>query len=50
MYSKNSIGKRRLPGWAERRRHFRSYFEQLRAKAAKDDTVAKTATPVVDKD
>lgn len=49
MYAKNSIARRRPSGWAERRRFFRSLFEQVRAKAPRDDEFRKAA-PVSEKD
>lgn len=49
MYAKNTIGKRRSSGWADRRRYYRRLFEQARPKALKDEETPKAA-PVDEKD
>lgn len=42
MYSKNtSNDKRHLSGWGERRRYFRNFFSQVRAKVLKDVEIPK---------
>ena len=51
MYAKNTITKRRPSGWAERRRQFRSYFLQVRAKATEAEQIPKAAPVIeIDKD
>jgi hypothetical protein len=44
MYARNTIAKRRTPGWADRRRYFRHLFEQARPKALKDEEAPKADT------
>lgn len=41
MYTRNTIGRRRAPGWAERRRHFRRLIEFARPKTLKDEEAQK---------
>ncbi len=41
MYARNTIGKRRAPGWTERRRYFRRLIELARTKALKDEEAQK---------
>lgn len=47
MYSKNTIAKRRPSGWTERRRHFRNFFLEVRAKASQDEPIPERA-PVIE--
>ena len=49
MYARNTIAKRRTPGWADRRRYYRHLFELARPKALKDEE-ARKAEPVSEKD
>lgn len=49
MYTKNEFAKRRVAGWTERRRYFRSLFDQVRIEPQKDEEDRK-ATPVIEKD
>jgi hypothetical protein len=46
MYVKNSFGKRRTSGWAERRRYFRHLIAQARAKASRESVTEKVVLAV----
>lgn len=41
MYARNTIARRRAPGFAERRRYFRRLIELSRPKALKDEEAQK---------
>jgi hypothetical protein len=43
MYARNTIAKRRAPGWADRRRYYRRLFELVRPKELKDEDAQKIA-------
>ena len=50
MYARNTIAKRRSPGWADRRRYYRHLFELSRPKELKDEDAPKGVEPVLEKD
>jgi hypothetical protein len=50
MYARNTIARRRSPGWADRRRYYRRLFELSRQKALKDQEVQESVPPAIEKD
>ena len=49
MYARNTIAKRRTPGWADRRRYYRRLFELSLPKVPKGDDAPKDDAAVIEK-
>jgi hypothetical protein len=50
MYTRNTIAKRRTPGWADRRRYYRHLFELSRPKELRGEDVQKSVPAAIEKD